>query len=115
MGSLIVRMSRAFRIALLLIETLWFSVLVPGHTRGQIALPGAPAKTCCEKPNHAMPVKSCAMCYFIATLDVPPPIVFVTPPALIRDDDRSPTLLSAIVNPLPRRPDLARAPPACFA
>ncbi len=79
---------------------LWFGVIVPGHKRGLVLLPGAepPAPTrsapeeapcplasimgtngsCCpssSKPTGPapMPVTHCAMCYLMGVLDVPPP------------------------------------------
>lgn len=60
----------------------WFGMLVPAHDRGRIQLPGLPAAgehSCCataaHKKSDPAPVKNtgnCAVCYFIATLDLPP-------------------------------------------
>src|SRR5437868_1238859 len=119
-------MSRSFRIALLVFETLWFGVLVPWHTRGQIALPGdtSSRSTCCDRPSarhdsepvqkHTPRSRTCAVCQFIATLDLPPQIVLEAPRlGLTRQiaplhRERQPAM------PLLWRCDLARAPPACF-
>jgi hypothetical protein len=74
--------------------TLWFGVLVPVHNRGEITLPGSdglPAAraghACCAahtepKPADpcdapASPRGTCAVCFFIATLDAPPPFTWV--------------------------------------
>ena len=78
--------SRAVHWLVLWFATLWFGVLVPVHNRGEIKLPGtagAAAHQCCptEPPNHggdapvpAAPQSTCAVCFFIATLDVAPPV-----------------------------------------
>ena len=74
--------SRAFRIFLLALVTVWFGVVVPLHPRGAIKLggsacAGANSKSCCHndrptksdsKPNPA----ECAICHFLAALDLPP-------------------------------------------
>src|SRR5260370_12650942 len=73
---------RLFRVVLLLFAAAWFGVVVPGHRRGQILLPGA--KSCCAA---AMPLRgaapsgptreplpnraACAICHFMAMLDLP--------------------------------------------
>ncbi len=79
---------------------LWFGVIVPGHKRGLVLLPGGqpPAKTqsstgepcplaqimalsgsCCpgskspsNTPGPDVPVSHCAVCYLTGVLDVPP-------------------------------------------
>ena len=79
--------------------TLWFGVLVPVHNRGEIRLPGAGpaadatcAHRCCDhatapEPQHGGGTPchddgsrkggSCAVCFFIAGLDAPPPVTMI--------------------------------------
>src|SRR5689334_1212409 len=87
--------SRALRISVLIFAALWFGVLLPVHTRGQIALPGdesasEQAHTCCaaNQANHSTPgapkkSHSCAVCYLIATLDLPAPLTINAPPPVL--------------------------------
>ena len=85
---------RAFCIALLLFQTLWLNVIVPGHTRGMVALPGSecdscaqPARPCCAQEHtdasHPKPVRDpasrCSICYFAARVSLPPVIDFIPP------------------------------------
>lgn len=85
---------------------LWMSVIMPGHTRGVVRLPGmektaSEGSSCCcgdgqsacetstagdlagqtEDDNDAPPdpAKCCAVCYFNATLNTPPPLTLYTP------------------------------------
>ena len=83
------------RIFLLLFEALWLNVVVPGHQRGVVPLPGercvacaSPKDTCCpdagerREPARSKPVDRaahCAICYFAARLS-PPPVIDFTPP-----------------------------------
>jgi hypothetical protein len=68
---------------------LWFGVLLPVHQRGQIQLPGSAARvSACARcvrtdtPSHkGEPARNtpkdrgnCAVCHFIAGLNVPPPV-----------------------------------------
>jgi len=83
---------RAFRIALLVFQAVWLNIIVPGHTRGVVALPGtaspSPACCCCggergDASHHAPvgdPAGHCAICYFAACLFLPPPIDFAPSP-----------------------------------
>src|SRR3954468_19055953 len=81
--------SRLLRWMVLGFTCLWFGVLLPVHQRGQIQLPGSAARVgaCArcgrpEAPAHkGEPAKSapkdpgnCAVCHFIAGLNVPPPV-----------------------------------------
>jgi hypothetical protein len=82
--------SRLFRFSLLLLIAVWFGVVVPLHPRGAIKLGGgecggAGFKTCCHtdkggdsKPKPADP--QCAICHFLATLDLPPSMGMDVPP-----------------------------------
>jgi hypothetical protein len=89
---------------------LWFGVIVPGHRRGIVPLPGyEAADSCCSSPPTEQsdsrpsccptddeaspasspddrpddPVKRCAICYIVAMLNVPPAIDFVDPPSAL--------------------------------
>ena len=77
--------------------TLWFGVLVPVHNRGEIAVAGGrptaldAAKSHCHSAPAAesdvggsqcpekkpCPARACAVCFFVAGLDAPPPISVV--------------------------------------
>ena len=81
--------SRALRILLLVFEALWLNVLVPGHRRGVVPLPGERC-VACEPANRRCPADRgpskpvdpaahCAICYFAARLS-PPPAVDLAPP-----------------------------------
>lgn len=87
---------RAFRITFLLFEALWLNVIVPGHQRGIVSLPGTacpncapsePVEPCCadekpapkECPIPGDPAKQCAICHFAAMLTIPPPIDLSAP------------------------------------
>jgi hypothetical protein len=89
----------------LLFTCAWFGVLVPVHNRGAIQLPGSGGHACCTKPAEAVadasvpachrkaaakphcptdqPSKgsgNCAVCYFVAGLDLPVPVMLDVPP-----------------------------------
>jgi hypothetical protein len=86
-------MRRLGCIALLIFQALWLNVILPGHTRGIIALPGArgasKASTCCtdSKSKPDAPAKpaprpsACAVCFFAARLTLPE-VIDLSPPAL---------------------------------
>jgi hypothetical protein len=74
---------------LALFQAFWLNVLLPGHTRGQIVMPGTPAAqatashSCCEADDGTSPTKksdapskdrvsNCALCAFAAHMTVPP-------------------------------------------
>lgn len=84
---------RALHWLVLCFATAWFAVLVPVHNRGEIRLPGATpsgeaiAGHChqsaptqpidpCHDPAQESP-GSCAVCYFVTTLDAPPPVTLI--------------------------------------
>ena len=74
--------------------TLWFGVLVPVHNRGEIAVAGdrpatagaarshchsAPSAEADASGRHCpekkpCPPRACAVCFFVAGLDAPPPV-----------------------------------------
>ncbi|HEX4792545.1 MAG TPA: hypothetical protein VH370_02070 [Humisphaera sp.] len=98
--------NRGLRISVLIFAALWFGVLLPVHTRGQIALPGdqsacEQAHSCCASSHEGHPTPdaprkshSCAVCYLIATLDLPAPMTVNAPP---------PTLAGLVRRDTPRR------------
>ena len=91
---------RALHWLVLGFATLWFGVLVPVHNRGEITL-GGTANACTHHvtraslpPCHAAaaipssqdhdcpadaprPKGACAVCFFIAGLDAPPPVTLI--------------------------------------
>lgn len=92
---------RPFHFALILFQAFWLNVVIPGHTRGAITLPGAGcedstcpfhtsmAGACCDtdgaehrgQPMPAKRVANCAICAFAARL-TPPPAIDLWPPEL---------------------------------
>lgn len=79
---------------------LWFAVIVPGHQRGVLTVPGSDARPACcsrtgrmtvlksgEKPQRAPadPAKHCALCRFTATLDAPATPVLDVPESELLD------------------------------
>ncbi|MFI4859096.1 MAG: hypothetical protein ACIAXF_00300 [Phycisphaerales bacterium JB063] len=89
------KIHNATRWLVLLWFALWMGVVMPGHTRGVVRLPGMAdtqdAPSCCcntdstcdlgaqDEDAPADPAKCCAVCYFNATLNTPPPLTFYTP------------------------------------
>src|SRR5205823_4516041 len=80
---------RPGHIALLIFQAVWLNVIVPGHTRGSVALPGSAPYACADSPIahrccHAPAPKDdppspgnrgkCAICFFAARLSTPPAI-----------------------------------------
>ena len=85
---------RPARWFVLCFAALWFGVLVPVHNRGQIAVPGSGRpchSTAAASCHHRGPGQTpgpapdptpkrgsaCAVCFFIAGLDTPPPVTTV--------------------------------------
>lgn len=113
--------------------TLWMGVVMPGHTRGVVRLPGmdntqsAAAHCCCDTAGTcdmtdataesetnddppADPAKCCAVCYLTATLNTPPPVTLYTP--YLGQLDELAYLSRAAQAPHQRRsPDLYRGRP----
>jgi len=89
--------SRTVRVAALIFQALWLNVVVPGHTRGIIRVPGDACPNCSlalsgssragcvaggsGKSPAGDPSAHCAICSFAAALAVPP-AVDLTPPKL---------------------------------
>jgi len=112
---------RALRIFLLLLATVWYGAILPGHERGIVQLPGAQTHDgCCvgDKPvgraGEPVPVRSpsnCAVCKFMGTLSAaPPPDLGIAPlgPTEVAPALTPTTLVSLRVIPT----YLGRAPPA---
>lgn len=107
---------RWFHLALILFETFFLNVVIPGHQRGIVQLPGANTQSasscpfcCCESTAQNHPNKShsndppkhpetCAICAFAAHLTIPP-VFDCTPEAL--------KLLCPVIN------DVAHSPATC--
>lgn len=83
-------------IALLVFQAFWLNVVLPGHTRGIVTMPGweaksrtETAKSCCgvekpskeTKPSPSERAAHCAVCFFAVHLFLPP-VVDLRPPAL---------------------------------
>ena len=83
-------MRRAFTVILLLIEALFFNVVIPGHARGMIQLPASGnCPVYARRSINAVETKRpatmsasahCAICAFAAAMFVPPPVDFAPPP-----------------------------------
>lgn len=97
--------SNPLRLAVLLWFAGWLVVVMPGHTRGIVKLPGsdapAPRSACCDPepnccdpdpsccdpapgdgddaPTPVDPAKHCAICFLKANLTDPPPVTLYTP------------------------------------
>jgi hypothetical protein len=122
---------RAWRILCLCFTTLWFVVLVPAHQRGAIPVPGdgaAHVMSCCAggtdssrthasrdgKQSPAGPERSshsCAVCQFIAGLDVPPPLVIDAPPLRLAPLGDAPRPSQSVPFLIDVTPIQERAPP----
>jgi hypothetical protein len=115
---------RWLRIAILVFEAFWLNVLVPGHQRGCVALPGAQAVAACPLCDSATPAAhskshtpvdrsgTCAICFFAAHLSVPPTIDLSLPPLQLRgwvQGQRAHNLVARLV----QIPFDGRGPPAC--
>ena len=85
------------RIALIVFQTVWLNVILPGHQRGLIVIPGddlachaslaSPSAhhSCCPTKESGAPdpdrKSRCAICFFAAKL-TPGVVIDLTPPAL---------------------------------
>jgi hypothetical protein len=120
--------SRHFRVAFLAFQFLWLNVIVPGHRRGVVSLPGMECSACAADAGHTVhaccpsgpkspqPIPAdkadrCAICFFAARLSPTVAIDFTHPPLrLIGVSDLAPELIN-------HSPDFAftylgRAPPS---
>jgi hypothetical protein len=104
---------------------IWFAVVVPAHERGAVVVPGAEASSSCcpTKPSEGSkppchddqsdgdPVRRCALCQFLGTLDVAAAFVLDLPPAqIIAIHNASRPTDPASASPF--GPGQSRAPPA---
>jgi hypothetical protein len=105
----------------------WFAVVIPAHERGEVALPGTQGSgggdSCCPvKPaddgppchddgSDRDPVRRCALCQFVGTLDVAAPLIIDLPPAQLvaLHNEYRPVDPAAAC---PFGPHQSRAPPA---
>jgi hypothetical protein len=80
-----------FSLAFAIFQTVWLNVVIPGHQRGVVQLPGAASACpcCCCADAHggnsdskSLPAKpgQCALCFFAAHLSTPPVLNISLPP-----------------------------------
>lgn len=125
--------SRTLRLAVLLFQAAWLNIVVPGHKRGIVKLPGetcpacqsqptAEAEACCpdmapaapahpEAPPSGDPASHCAICQFAVALFIPPAID-LTPPPLELVEEAEPLVVERPSAVCFRAPYHGRAPPA---
>jgi len=113
---------RIFSTSLAAYLLVWLNVVLPGHKRGIVTLPGASADSCCRdtstsasaKRNHPPTSKdraNCALCFFAARVTPPPVAGFdIAPPSLVHLlPIPAPEVVQLIPHP---RAYHGRAPPA---
>ncbi len=91
--------SNTLRIAVLLWFAVWLLLVMPGHKRGIVTVPGAeqaqasccePGPSCCDAlaesacctpddDRPADPARHCAICFLKSHLNNPPPVTLYTP------------------------------------
>ena len=118
--------------SIILFQFLWLNVVIPGHTRGMITVPGsfancAPepsAEVCCpitaggDRDNENTPTpeqrRCCAVCYVAAGYTLPPIFqIDLTPADLIHDaPQRAVTQVASHHTPLPYFPNGPPTPAA---
>jgi hypothetical protein len=114
--------SRLAKSALLVYQAIWLCVIVPGHTRGSVILPGSASSvqvSCCGPTAKSDPRKTdpgkrrdnCAICNFAARLSPAVAIVFVPPPMQLLHDCAPEARQSAPALPF-HATFFGRAPPA---
>ena len=116
---------RPGHLALLIFQIIWLNVILPGHMRGIVTLPGSGAceesgSSCCSAKKNSNPSKPgqsngnraarCAICYFAARV-TPPPVVDLRPPALELLAIQSPPARLEAISLERLCPYLGRAPP----
>jgi hypothetical protein len=128
--------SRSLRILLLGVFSLWFGVIVPGHERGAIRMPGTEPKAAAGEPTchtqkncqhcpttgqpltpsdnaPADPSSHCAICHFIGVLDAPVALTFTIPEAELLAS-LPPTAYQSIAGVAVLSVDRGRGPPTLF-
>src|SRR4051794_7235672 len=97
---------RAGIFALLIFQSLWLNVIVPGHTRGVITLPGWSSRadhSCCsthgersrsdeKSPQPDGRAAHCAICFFAARLTLPQTIDLTPAPLELLETREVPRL-----------------------
>ncbi len=119
---------RPGHIALLIFQGLWLNVILPGHTRGLVTLPGSTVQnkagddcgSCCtpnpetsqdESQSDENRAARCAVCFFAMRV-TPPPVVDLRPPAMALLGIDAPPSPATFVSHEHRLTYLGRAPPA---
>jgi hypothetical protein len=128
--------SHSLRILMLGLFSLWFGVIVPGHERGAISVPGykspgAGKQACAPRPAHCNscpapaddpagpaspesdPASHCAICHLTGVLDAPTAIVFAIPQAELLAC-LPPQAYHSIAGVLVLSIDRGRGPPSFF-
>jgi hypothetical protein len=115
---------RAGHIALIVFQAIWLNVILPGHTRGVVTLPGterpqtrAAREGCCARkkskdpaPESSSRASRCAICFFAMRLTTPP-VVDLRPPAMSLLESIAPPAPARFVSFHSRLTYLGRAPP----
>jgi hypothetical protein len=113
-------LKRGFHIALIVFQAAWLNVVLPGHTRGIVTIPGyePAAGEACHDRSACCPAderdgeksrerrdreRHCAVCQFAAKLSTPPTIDYSLPPLALLE-------LARIAEP-----ELAFVPPPILA
>lgn len=120
---------RPGHIALLIFQALWLNVILPGHMRGVVTLPGSADQSeagddcgsCCatskpdssqdKSPSDGNRAARCAVCFFALRV-TPPPVVDLRPPAMALLEIEAPPAHATFVSYEHRLTYLGRAPPA---
>lgn len=110
-------MRRGAVIALVVFQSLWLNVIIPGHTRGAITLPGfkSTPDTCCKQDSKKQApsddrASHCAVCFFAARLSMPV-VIDLTPQELALSGEQeapAPEIVASLDVQLTYR---GRAPP----
>ena len=114
---------RPLRISILFVQVVWLNAVLPGHTRGQVVMPGgesaAVARTCqnparpCHSKDPSSPERKarCAVCFFAIRMVSVPVLVLKAPEMALLATLAVPEVLTPAdaVDPLPERD---RGPPS---
>jgi hypothetical protein len=112
---------RPLRISLLFVQVVWLNAVLPGHTRGQIVMPGGEAaavRTChrtdrpCSSKDPATPERKarCAVCFFAIRMVSVPVIVLQAPELELLAIHAVPDVLTP-ADALNHLPERDRGPP----
>lgn len=116
---------RPLRISILFVQVVWLNAVLPGHTRGQVVLPGGGGETsivarACNNPDRPCHSKDpssperkarCAVCFFAIRMVSVPVIVLTAPKMALLATLPTPRVAipAHASHPLPERD---RGPPA---